>query len=138
MCRHLANKAAIRSIPSFASPTTNESDRGGIRKKVYDRGKQTSEEQQRVAGNVGNVEHSPAVMTMMDVFYGQMRPWIESLRQAAKPLQSKATRQLRAALITAQIEGLMILIGPNRVGHAELCGLEKGTITQMMNLALSD
>jgi len=82
--------------------------------------------------------HSPAVMTMMDVFYGQMRGWIERLMQAANPAQSKATRQLRAALITAQIEGLMILIGPDRVEHAELCGLEKEAIKQMKHLALSD
>jgi AcrR family transcriptional regulator len=82
--------------------------------------------------------HSPAVMTMMDVFYGQMRSWIECLLQAANPLQSKATRLLRAALITAQIEGLMILIGPNRVDHPELRGLEREAIAQIKRLALSD
>jgi AcrR family transcriptional regulator len=82
--------------------------------------------------------HSPAVMTMMDVFYGQMRSWIESLLQAANPLQSKATRQWRAALITAQIEGLMILIGHNRVDHPELRGLEREAIAQIKRLALSD
>jgi len=82
--------------------------------------------------------HSPAVMMMMDVFYGQMRSWIERLMQAANPLQSKATRQLRAALITAQIEGLMILIGPNRVEHDELWGLEKEAIRQIKQLVLSD
>jgi AcrR family transcriptional regulator len=82
--------------------------------------------------------HSPAVMTMMDVFYGQMRAWIESLMQAANPLQAKATRQLRAALITAQIEGLMILIGPNRVAHAELGGLEQEAVRHIRHLALSD
>jgi len=82
--------------------------------------------------------HSPAVMTMMDVFYGQMRSWIEGLMQAANPSQPKQTRQLRAALITAQIEGLMILIGPSRVGHEELRGLEVEAIRQMKHLALSD
>jgi AcrR family transcriptional regulator len=82
--------------------------------------------------------HSPAVMMMMDVFYGQMRSWIARLLEAANPAQPEATRQLRAALITAQIEGLMILIGPNRVDHAELRGLEKEAIRQMKHLALSD
>jgi len=82
--------------------------------------------------------HSPAVKMMMDVFYGQMRAWIERLMQAANPAQSKPTRQLRAALITAQLEGLMVLIGPNRVDHAELWGLEKEAIRQMTHLALSD
>lgn len=82
--------------------------------------------------------HSPAVMTMMDVVYGQMRAWIESLIQAANPAQSKATRQLRAALITVQLEGLMILIGPNRVDHIERSGLEREAVKQTKHLALSD
>jgi AcrR family transcriptional regulator len=82
--------------------------------------------------------HSQAVMKMMDVFYGQMRAWIERLMQAANPAQSNTTRQLRAALITAQIEGLMILIGPNRVDHAELVGLEAEAVKQMKLLVLSD
>lgn len=82
--------------------------------------------------------HSPAVKMMMDVFYSQMRSWIENLMQAAHPSQSKGTRQLRAALVTAQIEGLMVLIGPNRVQHAELLGLEKEAVKQMKLLVLSD
>jgi AcrR family transcriptional regulator len=82
--------------------------------------------------------HSPAVMVMMDVFYGQMRSWIEGLLLAANPRLSKATRQLRAALITAQIEGLMILIGPNRVSHEELLGLEQEAIRHIRYLAISD
>jgi len=82
--------------------------------------------------------HSPAVKMMMDVFYSQMRAWIERLMLAANPAQSKTTRQLRAALITAQIEGLMVLIGPNRVDHAELWGLEKEAVRHMKHLALSD
>jgi AcrR family transcriptional regulator len=82
--------------------------------------------------------HSAAIKMMMDVFYSEMRAWIERLIQAANPAQPKTTRQLRAALITAQIEGLMVLIGPNRVDHAELWGLEKEAIRQVKHLALSD
>lgn len=82
--------------------------------------------------------HSTAIKMMMDVFYTQMRSWIERLMQAANPAQSKATRQLRAALVTAQIEGLMILVGPNRVDHSELVGLEKEAVRQIKYLALSD
>ncbi len=67
--------------------------------------------------------HSPAVMRMMDVFYGQMRRWIEDKR---------------AALITAQIEGLMILVGPNRTPHLELRGLEEEAIAQITRLAFLD
>jgi AcrR family transcriptional regulator len=82
--------------------------------------------------------HSPAVITMMDVFYAEMRSWIAELLRAMKPLQSERTRGLRAALITAQIEGLMILIGPNRTDHAELHGLEREAVAQITHLALSD
>jgi hypothetical protein len=82
--------------------------------------------------------HSPAVVTMMDVFYTEMRSWIAELLRAMQPLQSERIRGLRAALITAQIEGLMILVGPNRTDHAELHGLEREAVTQITRLALSD
>ena len=81
--------------------------------------------------------HSPAVMRMMDVFYGRMRHWIESMLQAINPDLDIGTRQRRAALITAQIEGLMILIGPNRVQHPELHGLEEEAVAQITRLALA-
>lgn len=80
--------------------------------------------------------HSPAVMRMMDVFYGQMRRWIEDMLLAINPRQAPAMRYKRAALITAQIEGLMILIGPNRTPHLELRGLEEEAIAQVMRLAV--
>jgi AcrR family transcriptional regulator len=82
--------------------------------------------------------HSPAVIAMMDVFYAEMRSWIAGLLRAMKPSQAEATRELRAALITAQIEGLMILIGPHRIDHVELHGLERAAVAQITHLALSD
>ena len=82
--------------------------------------------------------HSPAVMRMMDAFYGRMRHWIEAMLQAVNPDQDISTRQTRAALITAQIEGLMILIGPNRVEHSELSGLEAEAVVQITRLALAE
>lgn len=81
--------------------------------------------------------HSPAVLAMMDVFYSQMRAWIESLLHALNPGLPIPTRQLRAALITAQIEGLMILIGHNRIPHAELIGLEREATAQITRLAIT-
>ncbi|MDE8347197.1 MAG: TetR/AcrR family transcriptional regulator [Acidocella sp.] len=82
--------------------------------------------------------HSPAVLAMMDVFYSQMRAWIETLLRAMNPLQPLPTRHLRAALITAQIEGLMILIGRNRVPHPELIGLEREAVIQIKHLATAN
>jgi hypothetical protein len=46
------------------------------------------------------------------------------------------TRRLRAALITAQIEGLMLLVGPNSPSAAELVGLEAEAVRQIERLAL--
>lgn len=44
----------------------------------------------------------------------------------------------RAALITAQIEGLMILIGLKRVRHEELAGVEQAAAAHIENLAFGD
>jgi hypothetical protein len=44
----------------------------------------------------------------------------------------------RAALITSKIEGLMVLIGPKRIVHKELNGLEDEAIRQTQKLALDD
>jgi hypothetical protein len=52
------------------------------------------------------------------------------------PDQSLKKRRLQAALITSQIEGLMVLIGPNRTIHKELAGLEDEAIRQIKKLAL--
>ena len=68
--------------------------------------------------------HSTAVMKMLDAFYCKMRAWIEDMLADIAPDQSIRKRRLRAALITSQIEGLMVLIGPNRMIHKELEGLK--------------
>ena len=80
--------------------------------------------------------HSTAVMKMLDTFYGKMRAWIEDMLAAVTPTLSLPNRRLRAALITAQIEGLIVLIGPKRIAHKELSGLEDEAIRQIQKLAL--
>jgi hypothetical protein len=55
--------------------------------------------------------HSTAVMKMLDAFYCKMRAWIEDMLADIAPTRSLQNRRLRAALITSQIEGLMVLIG---------------------------
>ena len=80
--------------------------------------------------------HSTAVMKMLDTFYCEMREWIEDMLADIAPNQSLQRRRLRAALITAQIEGLMVLIGPNRKVHNELEGLENEAIRQIQKLAV--
>ena len=82
--------------------------------------------------------HSPAVSRMMDRFYSHMRAWIETMLQDLSPHHATATRQSRAALITCQIEGLMILLGPNRVPHPELHGLEREAVAQILRMALAE
>jgi AcrR family transcriptional regulator len=82
--------------------------------------------------------HSTAVMKMLDTFYGKMRAWIEDMLADVTPTLSLQKRRLRAALITSQIEGLIVLIGPKRIAHKELSGLEDEAIRQIQNLALDD
>ncbi|ACK52318.1 transcriptional regulator, TetR family [Methylocella silvestris BL2] len=82
--------------------------------------------------------HSPAVSKMLGAFYQKMRAWISGMIERAKPDLSRESRDLRAALITAQIEGLMILIGPKRVRYDELVGLERVAVTQIERLAFED
>jgi AcrR family transcriptional regulator len=80
--------------------------------------------------------HSTAVMKMLDTFYCKMRAWVEEMLADIAPAQSLQKRRLHAALITSQIEGLMVLIGPNRTIHKELDGLEDEAIKQIKRLAL--
>jgi AcrR family transcriptional regulator len=80
--------------------------------------------------------HSTAVMKMLDTFYYKMRAWIEDMLADIAPAQSLRKRRLHAALITSQIEGLMVLIGPNRKVHNELEGLENEAIRQIQKLAV--
>jgi AcrR family transcriptional regulator len=81
---------------------------------------------------------STAVMKMLDTFYCKMRAWIEDMLADIAPTQSLHRRRLHAALITSQIEGLMVLIGPNRMAHKELEGLENEAIRQIKKLATDD
>ncbi|WP_462118708.1 hypothetical protein [Methylorubrum extorquens] len=55
----------------------------------------------------------------------------------ANPGQDPTVRAHRAALITAQIEGLMILIGPRRLPHEELVGLEAAAVKHILALAFA-
>ena len=80
--------------------------------------------------------HSIAVMKMLDIFYGKMRAWIEDMLADVIPTLPIQKRRLRAALITSQIEGLIVLIGPKRIAHKELSGLEDEAIRQIQKLAL--
>jgi AcrR family transcriptional regulator len=82
--------------------------------------------------------HSTAVMRMLDAFYCKMRAWIEDMLADIAPNQPVRKRRLRAALITSQVEGLMVLIGPNRMIHKELEGLENEAIRQIQKLAIDD
>lgn len=82
--------------------------------------------------------HSPSVSKMLGAFYEKMRTWISEMIERVRPDLSRDNRDLRAALITAQIEGLMILIGPKRVRYDELAGLERAAVAQIQRLAFGD
>ncbi len=57
---------------------------------------------------------SRAVSKMMDTFYSRLRASIDRMIADINPGMPAQTRALRAALITTQIEGLMILVGPGK------------------------
>jgi len=82
--------------------------------------------------------HSPPVSKMLGAFYARMRSWISDMIERVRPDIGRESRDLRAALITAQIEGLMILIGPRRVRHEELAGIEQAAAEHIQNLAFGD
>jgi AcrR family transcriptional regulator len=102
------------------------------------------EENKRVKSNTLLLEmwamanRSTSVMRMLDAFYAKMRTWIEEMLVDINPTLSVRKRRLRSALITSQIEGLMILIGPKRIAHKELIGLEDEAIRQIQRLAMGD
>lgn len=79
---------------------------------------------------------SRAATRMMDAFYRRMRLWLEAMLADLDPAALPHMLRLRAALITAQIEGLMLLIGPNSLTGAELVGLEAEAVRQIERLAL--
>lgn len=78
---------------------------------------------------------STSMSKMLDAFYCKMRAWIKEMILRAKPKLDPAQADLRSALITAQIEGLMILVGPKRVPRVELDGLEEAALVQIEQLA---
>ena len=79
---------------------------------------------------------SDAVSKMMDTFYGRLRASIDGMIADLNPTMAAETRALRAALITTQIEGLMILVGPGKPRHRELPGIEEEAMAQIENMAL--
>jgi AcrR family transcriptional regulator len=79
---------------------------------------------------------SEAVSKMMDTFYGRLRASIERMIADLNPAMRAETRALRAALITTQIEGLMILVGPGKPRHRELGGIEDEAMAQIESMAL--
>jgi AcrR family transcriptional regulator len=81
--------------------------------------------------------HSEPVAKMMDAFYTRMRCWIEEMLAQINPAISASERAHRAALITAQIEGMMILIGPGRRPHQSLRELEAAALEHIKRLALA-
>ncbi len=80
---------------------------------------------------------SAAIGNMMDVFYARMRAQIEAMIFDINPSLPKQACQLRAALITAQIEGLMIVTAPKRLTRGELKGIDDVAVEQITRLALS-
>lgn len=81
--------------------------------------------------------HSSAVARMMDVFYAKMCDWIESMLAGVNPGLSERERHLRAGLITAQIEGLMVLVGPHRRPQERLAGIEDFASAQIERIAFA-
>jgi AcrR family transcriptional regulator len=80
---------------------------------------------------------SNIVMRMLDVFYTRMRGWIEGMLVEVNPDLTKQATCLRAGLIAAQIEGLIVLIGPRRIPHDELRGIEGAAVTAICALAFA-
>ena len=79
--------------------------------------------------------HNPAVAAMMVVFYERMQAWVRSIVAELNPGLTERQQYLRAGLITAQIEGLMVLIAPGRPSSMQLMGLEDAAVVQIERLA---
>lgn len=80
--------------------------------------------------------HNPSVATMVAVFYERMQDFVAGLLIDFNPQLTRKQRYLRAGLITAQIEGLMILVMPGRPSSKPLQGLEDAAVEQIERLAL--
>jgi AcrR family transcriptional regulator len=79
---------------------------------------------------------SSAIAKMMDVFYARMRAQIEVMIIDINPNLPKQACRLRAALIAAQIEGLMVVTAPKRLARGELKGIDDVAVEQITRLAL--
>ncbi len=79
--------------------------------------------------------HNPGVAAMTNAFYQRMQDHIGRMLLEVNPSLSEQQWRLRAGLITTQIEGLMVLLAPNRPRAAHLAGLEELAIAQIEQLA---
>ncbi len=68
----------------------------------------------------------------LDSFYISHRNQLEMLMIRANPKMSRETAKLRAAVIAAQIEGLVVLIGHNKPRHSEFENLQQETHDRIM------
>lgn len=80
-------------------------------------------------------QHSEAVRLAMDEMYTYQRRYLAGLIQAASPWMPQALLHRRAALVTTQIEGLMLLLGKDKPQHEELQELEGECQRQLMRLS---
>lgn len=80
-------------------------------------------------------QHSPDVALAMDFMYTYQREWVEGMISKVCPAMPEQLVKLRAALITTQIEGLMLLLGKGKPEHETLKGLEEECSRQLMQLS---
>ena len=78
---------------------------------------------------------SAAVSKMMTAFYKRMRDTIEKMIRDVNPRMKDELVRLRAALITTQIEGLMLIIGPRGPKDRKIQGIEREALDQFERLA---
>lgn len=83
--------------------------------------------------SMGN--RSAAVSKMTNAFYKRMRSTIEKMIRDVNPGMARELVRLRAALITTQIEGLMLVIGPQGPKDRKLQGVEREALDQFERLA---
>ncbi len=80
-------------------------------------------------------QHSSFVNNELYRMYAFQRRWFEELMEKINPSAGTRKIALRAALITCQIEGLMVLLASGRPRHEDLHGLEQECFDQLLHLA---
>jgi AcrR family transcriptional regulator len=75
---------------------------------------------------------------IVDEAYLHQRRWIRGFLEAVNPDLSSLELSCRAALITCQIEGLMILIPQRNRFPSDIKGIEEEAVRSMMSLALAE